>query len=70
MAKKTAKAEVSGRLALACGGCEEIILLLGRERGWYEPGENGEPRRFPCGGCGARPTLTDRVVQAGSPPRS
>ena len=68
MAKKTAKAEVSGRLALACGGCGEFILFLGRERSWYEPGASGEPSCFPCGGCGARLTLADRVVEGGSPP--
>jgi hypothetical protein len=28
------KVEVCGSLALACGGCGEIILFLGRERDW------------------------------------
>ena len=55
--------EVSGRLALACGGCGEVILFLGRERDWYESGANGRPRRFACGGCGALLTLADRVVE-------
>ncbi len=41
---KTTKVRVSGRLALACGGCGEIILFLGRERDWYETGEDGRPR--------------------------
>lgn len=67
MAKMT-KVEASGRLALVCAGCGEITLLVGRDRDWYEPGENGDPRSFPCGGCGARLTLADRVVGAGHPP--
>jgi hypothetical protein len=57
---------ISGRLALACRGCGEIIVLLGRERDWYEPGADGRPRSFVCGGCGARLTLADRVVGSGS----
>jgi hypothetical protein len=64
LAKKTAKAELLGRLALACGGCGEIVLLLGRKRGWCEPGASGDPRGFPCGGCGVRPILANRVVGA------
>lgn len=56
--------KVGGRLALACGRCGEIILFLGRERDWYEPGANGQPKSFPCGGCGARLTLANRVVGA------
>ncbi len=62
------KVKVAGRLALACGGCGEIILFLGRERDWYEPGVNGRPRNFPCGGCGARLTFADRLVGAGARP--
>ena len=58
--------EVSGRLALACGGCAEIIVLLGHERDWYESGADGRPRNFACGGCGAHLTLADRVVGAGA----
>ena len=65
---RTTDAETSGRLALACGGCGEIVLLLGRDRGWYEPGVSGGPRGFPCGGCGVRLTLADRVVGAGARP--
>ena len=61
MARTTA-AGASGRLALACGGCGEIVLLLGRGRDWYEAGDDGRPRGFPCGGCGARLTLADRVL--------
>ena len=63
---KTTKVWVSGRLALACGGCGEIILFLGRERDWYEAGDDGRPRNFPCGGCGAQLTLANRVVEAGA----
>lgn len=59
---KTTKVRESGRLALACGGCGEIILFLGPERDWYEPEANGSPRSFPCGGCGARLTLANRLV--------
>ena len=60
----TTQVQVGGRLALACGGCGEIILFLGRERDWYEAGDDGRPRSFPCGGCGARLTLANRVVSA------
>jgi hypothetical protein len=56
------RVEVSGRLALACGGCGEIILFLGRERDWYEPSSDGRPRSLTCSGCGAQLTLADRVV--------
>jgi len=42
------RVEVSGRLALACGGCGEIILFLGREVDWYESGADGRPRSFVC----------------------
>jgi hypothetical protein len=59
---------ISGRLALACRGCTEIILFLGRERDWYESGADGRPRNFACGGCGTRLTLADRVVGAGARP--
>jgi hypothetical protein len=60
--------EVSGRLELACGGCGEIILFLGRERDWYESDADGRPRSFVCGGCGAHLTLPDRVVGPGARP--
>ena len=62
------KVGISGRLALACGGCGEIIVLLGRERDWYESGADGRPRSFVCSGCGTRLTLADRVVGAGARP--
>ncbi len=65
---KTTKVRVSGRLALACDGCGELILFLGRERDWYEAGDDGRPRSFPCGGCGERLTLANRVVGAGARP--
>ena len=55
---------VCGRLALACGGCGEIILFLGRGRDWYEAGADGRPRSFMCSGCGAQLTLANRVVEA------
>ena len=58
------KVKVCGRLALACGGCGEIILFLGRERDWYEPAADGRPRSFLCSGCGARLTLANRVIGA------
>jgi hypothetical protein len=58
------RVEVCGRLALACAGCGEIILFLGRERDWYEPGAEGRPKCFMCGGCGAQLTLANRVVEA------
>jgi hypothetical protein len=57
------KVKVSGRLALACGGCGEIILFLGRERDWYEPGSDGRPKSFLCSGCGQQLTLANRVVE-------
>jgi hypothetical protein len=62
-AMRVTEVEVSGCLALACGGCGEVILFLGRERDWYEPGSDGGPRSFACGGCGALLTLADRVVE-------
>jgi hypothetical protein len=55
--------DVSGRLELACADCGEMTLLLGRERDWYEPGGDGRPRSFVCGG---RLTLANRVLGAGS----
>jgi hypothetical protein len=57
------KVKVCGRLALACGGCGEIILFLGRERDWYEPGSDGRQRSLTCSGCGAQLTLANRVVE-------
>ncbi len=38
------RVEVSGRLALACRRCGEIILFLGRERDWYESGADGRDK--------------------------
>jgi len=58
------KVRVSGRLALVCGGCGEIILFLGRERDWYEPGADGRPRSFLFSGCGQQLTLANHVVGA------
>jgi len=60
------KVEVRGRLALACGGCGEIILFVGRERDWYETDADGRPRSFVCSGCGTHLTLADRVVGPGA----
>jgi hypothetical protein len=57
------RVEIAGRLALACGGCGELILFLGRERDWYEPDADGRPRNFVCSGCGQRLTLADRAVE-------
>ena len=60
---KTTKVKASGRLALACGGCGELILFLGRERDWYEV-DDGGPRSFSCAGCGTQLTLANRVIGA------
>jgi hypothetical protein len=60
---RISEVEVSGRLALVCSGCGEVILFVGRERDWYVPGADGRPRRFVCGGCGGLLTLADRVVE-------
>jgi hypothetical protein len=60
------RVEVSGRLALACRGCGELILIVGRERGWYESGTDGRLRSFVCSGCGTHLTLADRVVGPGA----
>jgi len=49
------RVEVSGRLALACRGCGEIIVFMGRESDWFEPDADGRPRSFVCSGCGGRP---------------
>jgi hypothetical protein len=58
------KVEVHGRLALACGGCGEIIVFLGHGRDWYVPGAHGRPRSFMCSGCGGQLTLANRIVEA------
>jgi hypothetical protein len=58
--------EVSGGLELACRGCAELILFLGREVDWYESGADGRPRSFVCSGCGARLTFAERVVRDGA----
>jgi hypothetical protein len=60
--------EVRGRLALACRGCGEIILFLGREGDWFESDADGRPRSFVCSGCGTHLTLADRVVGSGARP--
>jgi hypothetical protein len=49
------KVEVRERLALACGGCEEIILVLGPEQECYDPGADDRPRSYLCGGCATYP---------------
>jgi hypothetical protein len=64
------KVEVSGGLALACGGCGEVILFLGRERDWHEPDADGRPRSFLCSGCGAQLTFANRVVETRRTARS
>lgn len=53
---------VSGRLALACERCGELIVFLGREQDWYKKDDDGQPRSFPCGGCGTRLFLIDRML--------
>ena len=60
------KVGITGRLSLACCGCGEIILFLGRERDWYESGTDSRPRSFVCSGCGAHLTLADRVIGPGA----
>ena len=60
------RVRISGRLALACRGCGEIILFVGRERDWYESGADGRPRSFVCSGCGTHLTLADRALGAGA----
>ena len=57
------RVRISGRLALACRGCGEIILFVGRERDWYESGTDSRPRSSVCSGCGAHLTLADRVIE-------
>ena len=57
------RVKVAGRLALACGGCGEIILFLGCELDWYEPSSDGRPRSLTCSGCGQQLTLANRVVE-------
>ena len=49
--------EASGRVPLACRGCAERVVLLGREDDWRE---EGRPT-FACGGCGTVLTFADRV---------
>lgn len=51
--------ESSGRIVLACRGCGERVVLLGREDDWYG---DGYPA-FRCSGCGERVTLADRSVR-------
>lgn len=53
---------VSGRLALACERCGELIVFLGREQDWYGWGDDGQPRSFPCGGCGAELIPAERML--------
>jgi hypothetical protein len=60
------RVEVSGRLALACCGCGEIIVFMWCESDWFEPDADGRLRSFVCSGCSGRLTLADRVVGAGA----
>jgi hypothetical protein len=60
------RVEVSGRLALACCGCGEIIVFMGCESDRFEPDADGRLRSFVCSGCGGLLTLADRVVGAGA----
>ena len=57
-ADRSREFEASGRLVLACRGCDERVVLLGREDDWYREGRLS----FRCSGCGERVTLADRVV--------
>ncbi len=51
--------EASGRVVLACRGCGERLLLLGREDDWA-----GEGRlAFRCAGCGGQVALGDDRVE-------
>ena len=48
--------EASGRVVLACGSCEEWMILLGRPGDWHREGGV----RFGCE-CGREVTLADRI---------
>ncbi len=50
----------SERIILECKTCKERLVLLGREDDWYSEGRTA----FPCGGCGRRLTLADRIEEA------
>ncbi len=49
--------EASRRILLACRGCAERLVLLGREIDWREEGRS----TFTCCGCGTVLTFADRV---------
>ena len=49
--------EASGRVVLACPGCGERVVLLGRPGDWYRQGGV----RLGCE-CGREVTLADRIV--------
>ena len=49
--------EPSGWIVLECGGCEEHLILLGREEDW--PKEHRDA--FNCRGCGKTVTLAHRL---------
>ena len=58
--------EASGRVVLACRGCGERLLLLGREDDWY-----GEGRlAFRCAGCGGEVRFADRAGKGAYPDRA
>ncbi|MDP8926178.1 MAG: hypothetical protein M3M97_04535 [Actinomycetota bacterium] len=47
--------ECSGRVVLECKGCQEKLILLGREEDWREEGLT----TFACGRCGRGVALPD-----------
>ncbi len=49
----------SSELTLACTGCADSVVLLGRKEDWYSEGRTN----FTCSGCGEHLTLAQRIVE-------